>query len=89
MHGGKLNMIYEEAFEKAKQMIENEYQTVTEVVEFSDYWIFLGGAKNKGETIVGVPNLKITKDTGSIEYFPIPPISNLDLLDEGISIYKI
>lgn len=82
-------MTYEEAFEKAKQMIENEYQTITEVVEFSDYWIFLGGAKNKGETIMGVPNIKISKKTNLIEYYPIPPISNLDLLDEGISIYKI
>lgn len=82
-------MTYEEAFEKAKQMIENEYQTITEVVEFSDFWVFLGGAKNKGETIMGVPNIKISKKTNLIEYYPIPPISNLDLLDEGISIYKI
>lgn len=81
-------MTYEEAFEKAKQMIENKRQTITEVVELSDCWIFLGGAKNKKETIVGAPNVKITKNTGLIENFPIPPISNLRLLDEGKSIYK-
>ena len=81
---------YKQAFKKAKKIIEKncKYETITEVVEFEDFWIFLGGAKRKKELICGAQSLKIWKDSGNIENFPIPPIENLELLEKGKSIFK-
>ena len=80
---------YEEALIKANEIIENKYQAVTEVMEFADFWVFLGGAKTKEKVIVGAQNLKIWKNSGKIENFPIPPIDNLKLLDKGVSVFKL
>lgn len=80
---------YEQAKKEAEKLIENEYQTITEVVELNDSWVFMGGAKTKGEVIMGARNVKINKETGELENFPIPPIKNLDELEKGVVIFEL
>lgn len=82
-------MSYEDALNKAKKIIDSEIQTIIEIVELNDSWVFLGGAKAVGERIIGARSLRIYKETNKIENFSIPPIENLDLLDDGTTIFKL
>lgn len=81
-------MTYEQAVKKAREIIDNEYQTINEIIELNDSWVFLSSMRN-GDPIIGAMNIRIYKGTDNIENFPIPPLENLHLLRSGKTIFKL
>lgn len=80
---------YEQARKEAEKSIEEWSQIITEVVELDDSWIFLGGRNKRGEIVIGGVNVKVYKETGKLDNYPIPPMENLHNLKKGVVIFKL
>ena len=53
----------------------------TAVVELADRWVFI--LTVNGEVMIQPPVFSVHKEDGRMEWFPIPPIENLELLLQG------
>ena len=53
----------------------------TAVVELPDRWAFT--LTERGEVMFQPPSFFVFKEDGRVEWFSIPPLENLDLLDSG------
>ena len=53
----------------------------TSVIELEDRWAFI--LTVCGEAMLQPPTFFVFKDDGRVEWFSIPPIENLDLLETG------
>lgn len=82
-------MNYEEALKNAQKIIETSIQTITEIIELNDSWVFLSGSKEKDKLLIDGLNLRIYKNNRQIDEFRIPPVSNIELIQQGKTIFKI
>ena len=74
---------YKTACDIAKKELRDyfkEYDSVT-VTEIDEGWVFLFG--KTGVKLTPAPQRLISKTSGEIRCFPIPPISNLKKLQNG------
>jgi hypothetical protein len=53
----------------------------TAVVELADRWVFT--LTECGEVMIQPPAFSVFKEDGRVEWFSIPPLENLDLLESG------
>ena len=53
----------------------------TMVVELADRWAFMFTVS--GQTMIQPPSFFVFKEDGRMEWFSIPPLENLDLLESG------
>lgn len=82
-------MNYEEALKNAQKIIETSIQTIAEIIELNDSWVFLSGSKEKDKLLIDGLNLRIYKNNRQIDEFRIPPVSNIELIQQGKTIFKI
>ena len=73
---------FEEACKEANKIREKICPSYkhTEVFEVSDRWAFI---LHIGEPMVAPPSFYIYKEDGRFEWFSIPPLENLDILEAG------
>lgn len=71
---------YEEAYKKAKK--ENEDLKIISCVDIGEKYVFSFGI-DKDNIPPGIPMVSVSKGNAKVEYFTIPPLENIDLLEKG------
>lgn len=78
---------YEKACKMVNGVREKECPSCkyTSVFELSDRWaFFLSHSPLDGQTtVIAPPSFYVFKEDGRMEWFSIPPLENLDLLEAG------
>lgn len=78
-------MTFEDAKNKALAFYEeNGIIGLASALDAQDSWIFYGG--KKGETIYGMPGVRIYKETGELSKFFLPNKENFAVLNAATSI---
>ena len=76
------------SFETGKEMVAKEFSEfpIGEIVDIGGMWAF---CFDSGEPPVpGALIVTVSKEDGGIGYLPIPPIENLDIIENGKVIYS-
>lgn len=71
------------SLEKAKEICKNEYSEfpIAEIVDVGGMWAF---CFDSGEPPVpGIPIVTVCKEDGKIGYMTIPPLENIEILENG------
>ena len=74
---------YEEACDIANSIRRQEFPSFKDidVIEMADRWSFTLAVR--GEVLFQPPSFFVFKEDGRVEWFSIPPLENLDLLETG------
>jgi len=74
---------YREACDIANRVREKDFSACKHiaVVELPDRWVFT--LTERGEVMIQPPAFSVFKEDGRMEWFSIPPLENLDLLESG------
>lgn len=69
--------------QEAMKIAQKEYPhySIGEIVDIGGSWAF--GFDSGEPTIPGIPYITVNKSSGRIGRLSIPPIENLDILDNG------
>lgn len=71
-------------FEKAYKKAEKEFEdlNIISCVDIGEKYVFSFGI-DKDNIPPGIPMVSVEKENAKVEYFTIPPIENIELLDKG------
>ncbi len=71
------------SLEKAKAICKNEYSEfpIAEIIDIGGSWAFCFDSGDP--PVPGIPIMTIRKENGEVEYMTIPPLENIEILDNG------